>query len=356
MISGEVPKSGDRAQNSYLAKMLSQVADKGVREFYEGHIAERIVKHIRDNGGILTRDDLANYEAQVVDPVQAACMEYDVYSSPLCSAGLSLAQMCAIADEAELDLYARDSARLAHGMIEIIRAAWMDRYRHFGDPKQIPVDTDMLMSDINIGANAKEIATYIAEGKRGQSLLRPFYTGGTTHICTVDAQSNMVALTLTHGPGFGSFVTIPRMGLLMNAGMSRFDPGSGLKNSVAPGRAPIMNMCPTIVLQDSEPVLTVGASGGTRIPSSVFQVLARRLVLEEDSEWSIAAPRVHSEGNEWVSIEEEFGEAAPEYLKSTGYKINTKSSAAANIRMIEIMEEGLLAMYDPRMKAREKGY
>ena len=264
--------------------------------------------------------------------------------------------MCAIADEAELDLYARDSARLAHGMIEIIRAAWMDRYRHFGDPKQIPVDTDMLMSDINIGANAKEIATYIAEGKRGQSLLRPFYTGGTTHICTVDAQSNMVALTLTHGPGFGSFVTIPRMGLLMNAGMSRFDPGSGLKNSVAPGRAPIMNMCPTIVLQDSEPVLTVGASGGTRIPSSVFQVLARRLVLEEDSEWSIAAPRVHSEGNEWVSIEEEFGEAAPEYLKSTGYKINTKSSAAANIRMIEIMEEGLLAMYDPRMKAREKGY
>lgn len=356
MISGEVPKSGDRAQNPYLGRMLSQVADKGVREFYEGRIAERIVKHIQDNGGILSRDDLANYEAQVVEPVQTACMEYDVYSSPLCSAGLSLAQMCAIADEAELDLYARDSARLAHGMVEIIRAAWMDRYRNFGDPKQIPVDTDMLMSDINIGANAKEIATYIAEGKRGQSLLRPFYTGGTTHICTIDAQSNMVALTLTHGPGYGSFVTIPRMGLLMNAGMSRFDPGSGLKNSIAPGRAPIMNMAPTIVLQDGEPVLTVGASGGTRIPSSVFQVLARRLVLDEDPEWSIAAPRVHSEGNEWVSIEEEFGEAAPDYLNSVGYKINKKGAAAARVRMIEIVEEGLLAMYDPRMKAREKGY
>ena len=85
-ISGEVPKSGDRAQNPYLGRMLSQVADKGVREFYEGRIAERIVKHIQDNGGILSRDDLANYEAQIVDPVKTACMEYDVYSSPLCSA------------------------------------------------------------------------------------------------------------------------------------------------------------------------------------------------------------------------------------------------------------------------------
>ena len=101
------------------------------------------------------------------------------------------------------------------------------------------VDIDMLISDINIGANAKEIATYIAEGKRGQSLLRPFLYGWPrTHICTIDSQSNMVALTLTHGPGYGSLVTIPRMGLLMNAGMSRFDPGSGLKNSIAPRQSP----------------------------------------------------------------------------------------------------------------------
>ncbi len=356
LIDGKVPKSGDRGQNPHLGALLSQIAEKGVREFYEGRIAARIAKHIRDNRGGLTQNDLANYEARVVDPVHLMCMEYDVYSSPLCSAGLSLAQMCAIADEAELDLYARDAARLAHGMIEIIRAAWMDRYRHFGDPKHMDVPTNVLLSDIHLGATAREIAGYIADGKRGQSLLRPLYTGGTTHICTIDAQSNMVALTLTHGPGFGSFVTIPSMGLVMNAGMSRFDPGSGLKNSIAPGKAPIMNMCPTIVLRDGEPVMTLGASGGTRIPSSVFQVLARRLVLEEDPEWSIAAPRVHSEGNEWARLEDEFGEAAPAYLKSIGYKINTKGTVAANVRMIEIRDEGLLAMYDPRMKAREKGY
>jgi len=283
-------------------------------------------------------------------------MEYDVYSAPLCSAGVSLIQMCAIADESELDLYARDAAKLAHGMTEIIRAAWMDRYRHFGDPGHIQVPLDMLLSEVHLGAASREIAKHIAEGTRGQSLLRPLYTGGTTHISAVDAERNMASITLTHGPAFGSFVTIPRLGLLMNAGMSRFDPGSGLKNSVGPGKAPVMNMCPTVVLRDGEAFMTLGASGGTRIPSSVFQVLARRLVLEEDPEWSIAAPRVHSEGNEWVRLEEEFGEIAPGYLKSIGYTLNKKGSAAAHVRMIEVNEDGLFAAYDPRMKAREKGY
>lgn len=353
---GELPKTGDRSQNPFLGKVLALVAEKGVREFYEGKTAERIAAHIQESGGILSADDLAGYQARVVKPVHTICMEYDVYSSPLCSAGISLVQMCAIADEAGLDLYARDAARLAHGLTEIIRAAWMDRYRHFGDPKHVAVPLDVLLSEVHLGAASREIAKHIVEGTRGQSLLRPLYTGGTSHICTVDAQRNMASLTLTHGPAFGSGVTIPKMGLVMNAGMSRFDPGSGLKNSVGPGKAPVMNMCPTIVLRDGEPFLTVGASGGTRIPSSVFQVLTRKLVLEEDTDWAVAAPRVHSEGNEWVRIEEEFGEIAPDYLKKVGYALNKKGPAAAHVRLIEVTEEGLLAVYDPRMKAREKGY
>jgi gamma-glutamyltranspeptidase/glutathione hydrolase len=356
LVDDAVPKSGDRGGNPHLGKMLAQVAEKGVREFYEGRTAERIVKYIEENGGILSKEDLASYQARVVDPIHSICMEYDVYSPPLCSAGVSLVQMCALADEAGLDIYERDASKLAHGMVEIIRASWMDRYRHFGDPQKIKVPMDTLMSDIHLGATSREINKHIEEGTRGQSLLRPLYTGGTTHISAIDAQRNMASLTFTHGPSFGSCVTIPRMGLLMNGGMSRFDPGSGLKNSVDGGKAPITNMCPAVILREGIPFMSIGASGGTRIPSSMFQVLARRLVLEEDAEWSISAPRVHSEGNEWVRVEEEFGEAAPAYLKSIGYGLNKKGSAAANVRLIEVTEEGLLAAYDPRMKAKEKGY
>ena len=357
LVGGELPKSGDKVVNADLGKMLKQVAAKGAKEFYQGRIADRIVKYVQEGGGILDKEDLAEYEAKLVDPVKGNFAGYEIHSSPLCSAGVSLIQMCKTGEHAELDLWARDSPRLSHGMIEVIRAAWMERYRHFGDPasSSLPVPVDMILSDISVGAAGTEIAGHIAKGTRGQALLRPMYAGGTTHISAVDADRTFVSLTLTHGPAFGSFATIPRMGLLMNSGMSRFDPGSGLKNSVGPGKSPIMNMTPAIMLDEGVPFLTMGGSGGTRIQSSMFQVLARHFLLGEDYEWAMVAPRVHSEGNEWARIEEEFGEMAPDYLSQIGYELRD-GAAAAMIRSIKLEDGKLHALYDPRMKAKEKGY
>lgn len=353
----KLPKSGDRGKNPDLGKLLQHVAQKGVEEFYKGKIADKIVRNVQKYGGILAKEDMEEYQARLVKPVHKSFMDYDIYSLPLCSSGPSLLQMCRIAETGELSLWARDSARLAHGMTETIRVAWMDRYRHFGDPNFLKIPLSTLMSEVHLGASGREIATLVSQGSRGQCLLRPMsVSGGTTHISVVDADRNMVSLTLTHGPAFGSFVSIPRMGLIMNAGMSRFDPGSGLLNSVGPGKVPLMNMCPTLILREGQPVMTIGASGGTRIPSTLFQVLARWGVLEEELDWAISAPRVHSEGNEWVIMEDEFGEIAPDYLESIGYAIH-KGQAAANVRAIEVKESGkLMAIYDPRMKARERGY
>lgn len=355
LVGGELPKSGDRVTNNDLAKMLTQVAKKGAKEFYEGRIADRIVKYVQEGGGILEKEDLAEYEATLVEPVRGDFAGYEVVSTPLCSSGVSLIQMLKTAEHAQIDLWARDSSRLSHGMIEIIRAAWMERYRHFGDPDTMPVPVDLILSDVSVGASGTEIASHIAEGTRGQALLRPMYAGGTTHISAVDSDRTMVSLTLTHGPTFGSFATIPRMGLLMNSGMSRFDPGPGLKNSVGSGKRPIVNMAPALVFDDGKPFLTIGASGGTRIPSSVFQVLARNFLLGEDFEWAVGAPRVHSEGNEWARIEEEFGEMAPAYLSEIGFELR-EGDAAAMVRGVKVEDGKLLSLYDPRMKAKEKGH
>ena len=356
LVDGSPPTTRDRAANPGLGRILEQVAKKGVDEFYRGKIAGRIVRYIQENGGILTEEDFANFQARHVEPVHTSCLGYDLYTAPLCSSGLTVLQMCRVAEVAELDLWARDAARLAHGMTETIRAAWLDRYRYFGDPGFVKVPLETLTSDIQIGATGREIADHVSEGTRGQALLRPLSYGGTTHISVVDRDRNMASLTLTHGPGFGSFVTVPRMGLIMNAGMSRFDPGSGLPNSVDAGKSPINNMCPMLILSDGEPVMTLGASGGTRIPSSLFQVLARRLVLDEDLDWAVSAPRVHSEGNEWVTLEEGFGEIAPNYLKSEVKYTLGRGSAAAHVRAIEITEDDeLLATLDPRIRGQEKG-
>ena len=354
LVGGELPKSGDKVINVDLAKMLTQVAGKGAKEFYQGRIADRIVKYVQEGGGILAKEDLAEYEARLVKPVKGNLAGYELLSSPLCSSGISLVQMCKTAEHAELDLWARDSPRLSHGLIEVIRAAWMERYRHFGDPSTMTVPVDMILSDISVGASGSDIAKHIADGTRGQALLRPMYAGGTTHICAVDSGHTLVSLTLTHGPSFGSFTTIPRMGLLMNSGMSRFDPGPGLKNSVGPGKSPIVNMTPAIMLDEGKPLLSIGGSGGTRIMSSVFQVLARHFLLGENFEWAMGAPRVHSEGNEWARIEEEFGEMAPAYLSEIGLELR-EGEASAMVRGVKIEDGKLNALYDPRMKAKEKG-
>ena len=355
LVGDELPKPGDKVINKDLGKMLTQVAGKGAKEFYQGRVADRIVRYVQEGGGILEKEDLAEYEARLVEPVNSTFAGYEMLSSPLCSSGISLIQMCKTGEHAELDLWARDSARLSHGLLEVIRSAWMDRYRHFGDPSKMSVPVDTILSDISIGASGTEIANHIAEGTRGQALLRPMYAGGTTHISAVDSDRTMVSMTLTHGPAFGSFATIPRMGLLLNSGMSRFDPGPGLKNSVGPGKSPIVNMTPAILLDAGRPFLTIGGSGGTRIMSSVFQVLARHFLLGEDFEWSMGAPRVHSEGNEWARIEEEFGDTAPDYLSEIGIELR-QGAASAMVRAVKIEDDKLLSMYDPRMKAKEKGY
>jgi gamma-glutamyltranspeptidase len=114
-------------------------------------------------------------------------------------------------------------------------------------------------------------------------------------------------------------------------------------------------MTPVLVIDDGQPVLSIGASGGTRIPSSVFQVLSRHFLLGEDFEWAMGAPRVHNEGNEWARIEEEFGEMAPDYLSEIGFELR-EGSATAMVRGIKVEDGKLLSLYDPRMKAKEKGY
>ncbi len=355
-VGEALPRAGDRAKNGYLGKVLEQIAKNGVEAFYKGRIADRIVTYLQENGGILTKEDFEAYRPRIVASEHGTCAGYDLHAAPLCHSGLSLLQMCRIAEVADLGHWARDAGRFAHGMVEVMRASWLDRYMHLGDPDRIRVPRERLLSDIHLKSTGRDVAGYVSAGGRGRCLMRPLGTGGTNHISVVDADRNAVALTFTHGPGWGSYVTVPRMGLLMNSGMSRFDPGPGLPNSIAPGKAPLVNMCPVIILGDGQPVMTIGGSGGTRIATSLLQVLARCLLMDEDLSWAISAPRIHSEGNEWVMMEKEFGETAPAYLQEVGYTLR-KGQAAAQVRAIEVTADGTLhAVMDPRLSGREKGY
>jgi gamma-glutamyltranspeptidase/glutathione hydrolase len=130
----------------------------------------------------------------------------------------------------------------------------------------------------------------------------------------------MAAMTLSHGDAFGARVTVPGMGLILGHGMSRFDPVPGKLNSIAPGKRPLDNMCPSIVLKDGRPAMALGGTGGRRIPNAIFQVLLHALAEGRPIEESVTAPRLHTEGGMEVRVEHGWPQADVSFLRSIGYK------------------------------------
>jgi gamma-glutamyltranspeptidase/glutathione hydrolase len=140
----------------------------------------------------------------------------------------------------------------------------------------------------------------------------------------------MVALTLTHGNSFGAMVTVDGLGLLLGHGMSRFDPRPGHPNAPGPGKRPLHNMCPTVVLREGVPVLAVGATGGRRIPNAVFDVLTAYVGSQARLDEAVAAPRLHTEGGTTLTVERGWPEADAVYLRRVGYSVVRGPSATVH--------------------------
>jgi gamma-glutamyltranspeptidase/glutathione hydrolase len=167
----------------------------------------------------------------------------------------------------------------------------------------------------------------VRDGKRVPAETDGQGADGTIHLSAADAQGNLVALTLTHGGAFGARVTVDGLGLTLGHGMSRFDPRPGKPNSPGPGKRPLHNMCPTVVLRDGRAVLVLGGRGGRRIPNAVFEVLAQYIGRGATMEAAIAAPRLHSEGGRSVTLEAKRPKADAEQLRKLGYEVTTGASA-----------------------------
>ena len=155
-------------------------------------------------------------------------------------------------------------------MVEALRIAWGDRLRWFGDPKFVDVPVERLLSDKYAKESAQQIKKAIAEKRPVPVTTDGRTAGGTVNLSAVDAQGNMAVITLTHGDSFGARVTVDGLGLLLGHGMSRFEPAPGKLNSIAPGKRPLDNMCPSIVLKGGRPVVALGGVGGRRIPNASF--------------------------------------------------------------------------------------
>lgn len=324
--NGTVLKAGEHYRNPELAELLQHLGkDNSLGALYSGGIADQIATAFQKNEGLVTAADLAQYRPREVLPLRLDWAPWSIFTAPLTAGGLTTLQMLAIHRHLAREKF--QAIERLHARIETLRLAWRDRLQHLGDPEHATVPMARLLSDEYTANAARQIVQAVKEQKMAPEQTRPRDQGGTVHLSAIDKDGNMVAITLTHGASFGARVAVEGLGLVLGHGMSRFEGEPGHPNSPGPLKRPLHNMCPSIVCRDGDPVLALGGAGGRRIPNAVFDVVLEFIRSNGNFKRALAAPRVHSEGDQKVWLEKTWPEENVKHVSEIGYETRTGSSA-----------------------------
>jgi gamma-glutamyltranspeptidase/glutathione hydrolase len=354
-------QEGDRLIQSDLATTLSAIAEQGSRGFYEGPVAERLAKAVRDAGGIMTADDLKSYQAVIRSPVRGNYRGYEIVSMPLpSSGGTVLLETLNILEGFPMPEMKQGSAPSLHVMIEAMKRAYADRARYLGDPAFVNAPADILISKDYAEKQRSSIDLARATPAEALSVRPPREGSNTTHYSVVDSSGNAVSNTYTLNFPYGVGLVAEGTGVLLNNELDDFTAAPGASNAFGlvgfeanlpgPGKRPLSSMSPTIVLKDSRPVLVTGSPGGSRIISAVLQIVVDVLDYKMDVAAAVAAPRVH---HQWmpdeVRVERGFSDEVLAELRAKGHKvIEPLGQTSAN--SIAATPNGLLGAPDPRTR------
>jgi gamma-glutamyltranspeptidase/glutathione hydrolase len=331
MPDGDPPKAGAVLRNPDLAALLEELGKaKSVEPVYRGDAAKRIAAAFRRGGGLVTADDLAAYHARAVEPLALTWRGLAVHTPPPTAGGATALEALAVLKALGWDGWKADDPRAPRACLEALRLAWDDRLKYFGDPGKEEGPAGRLLGDEHVKRLAGLVARALKDGKPVEAGTDGRPAGGTVHLSAADGRGNWAALTLTHGNSFGAQVTVPGLGLTLGHGMSRFEPRPKHPNSPGPGKRPLHNMCPTVVLRDGKPVAALGGRGGRKIPNAVFMVLAHLVGRGASAEDALAAPRLHTEGALAVGLEAAWPVAEANRLKEAGYAVTRAPSAVVS--------------------------
>jgi gamma-glutamyltranspeptidase/glutathione hydrolase len=328
---GEPLKAGAVLRNPDLAALFDELAKaKSVEPFYKGEPAKRIAAAFKAGGGLVTAEDLATYRARPVEPLALSWRGFSIHTPPPTAGGATALEALAVLKALRWDEWKADDARSARAAVEALRLAWDDRLTLLGDPGKEAGPAPGLLGDDHAKRLAERVARALKEGKPAEAGTDGRGAGGTIHLSAADGKGNWAALTLTHGEAFGARVTVGGLGLTLGHGMSRFDPRPKHPNSPGPGKRPLHNMCPTVVLRDGKPVAALGGRGGRKIPNAVFGVLLALVGRGASFADALAAPRMHTEGGLSVSLERAWPDAESARLKEAGYTVTRAASAVVS--------------------------
>ncbi|HWK56330.1 MAG TPA: gamma-glutamyltransferase [Parapedobacter sp.] len=363
--------AGDTLFQPDLAHTLTLISQQGRAGFYEGETADRIVEEMANGNGIISYDDLKNYEAKWRVPVESTYRGYRVVSMPPpSSGGIALISMLKSVEAFPIPKWGFQRDSTMRVMIEAERRVYADRATHLGDPDYYEVPHAML---IDSAYNADRMRNL---NFRHASFSSDIYAGEipqmeheeTTHFSIVDEDGNAVAITTTINGSYGSQVVVAGAGFLLNNEMDDFSvkPGApnmfgltgGEANAIEPGKRMLSSMTPTILEKDGQLFMVVGTPGGSTIITSVFQTILNVVDFEMDMQEAVSAPRFH---HQWlpdeVAVEKEaISKPVRHALTTTGYKLVTRR-AIGRVDAILVLPDGTLqGGADPRGDDVAVGY
>ena len=316
--------AGDVFTQSDLAESLRLIKDKGQKAFYEGEIAEKIVSDFSDNGGLITSQDLQDYEVYFKEPICGDYKQYNVCSMPLpSSGGIAIIQMLNIIENFDLKNYSHNSLDYIKLLTKVMSFAYADRSEYLGDEDFFDVPKEKLISK----KYAAEISKKIKSGEK--ITVEPgiyFYEGDqTTHFSVIDFDGNVVSNTYTLNTAYGSGIVAKGTGILMNNEMDDFSikPGTpnayGLigseANKIEAKKSPLSSMSPTIIFENSKPVLITGSQGGSMIINTVLQEILNVLEFDLKLSESNKKNRIHYQWKPDVLFYEDLDEKLIETLE-----------------------------------------
>ena len=315
---------GDVFTQTDLAESLRLIKDKGQKAFYEGEIAEKIVSDFSDNGGLITSQDLQDYEVYFKEPICGDYKQYNVCSMPLpSSGGIAIIQMLNIIENFDLKNYSHNSLDYIKLLTKVMSFAYADRSEYLGDEDFFDVPKEKLISK----KYAAEISKKIKSGEK--ITVEPgiyFYEGDqTTHFSVIDFDGNVVSNTYTLNTAYGSGIVAKGTGILMNNEMDDFSikPGTpnayGLigseANKIEAKKSPLSSMSPTIIFENSKPVLITGSQGGSMIINTVLQEILNVLEFDLKLSESNKKNRIHYQWKPDVLFYEDLDEKLIETLE-----------------------------------------
>jgi gamma-glutamyltranspeptidase/glutathione hydrolase len=346
-------KAGATIHDPTLAKLMERLGDDPVKNFYHGAVAGEITAYMREQGGLVTGQDLADYAPVWRDPIHLPYRGYEVYTMPPPSSGGVVLEILGMIESGHTGGLGVDSPPYLARLIELMRQGFVDR-AEYADPAFVNVPLARLLSPAHI-AQARERALHHPAAPQAATAA---HDHGTSNFCVVDKAGNVVDVTTTINLVFGAKMMVPGLGLILNDEMDDFSVAPGVPNAfklvqakaneIAPGKRPLSSMSPIIVTQDRRPVLVAGASGGPLIISGVVQVAVDVLDFGLTPEEAVAQPRIHQQAEpETVFVGPAMPAKTTRALEQMGYRTKIIPELGA-VTAIRIAPGNLRGAFDPR--------